>query len=104
MRNLILAAVLGAGFLAFSGNTASASHFHGGRISGGWGYGHYGHSHRPYAPARGHLHYHNTGHFHRTPDVIVPHRGHYHVIPGNLHYHNTGHYHFHRGHHHHGHR
>lgn len=38
--------------------------------------------------------YHDTSHWDYHPTEVIPHRNHYHVVPGHYHLHNTGHYHW----------
>ena len=62
----------------------------GGYVTPGYGgYGGYGGGYGGYGGV-----YHNTGHYDYHPTTVVPHRGHYHVVPEHYHYHNTGHYHY----------
>ena len=76
------------------------------QVEAGHRHNHYGHNHGGYrygsgfrsqnfgyygSPWRGN--YHNTGHYDYHPTTVVPHRNHYHVVPGHYHWHNTGHWH-----------
>lgn len=38
--------------------------------------------------------WHDTSHYDYRPTQVIPHRDHYHVIPGHYDYHRTGHWHY----------
>lgn len=60
---------------------------------GGFNRGHYG-----YGGGVAHRTWHDTSHYDYHPPTLVPHRNHYHVIPGHYDLHQTGHWdtHYHR--------
>jgi len=100
---ILIAALCGAGLTqelqaGHGHNHGHHNHGHNHHNHGsGWGGG-YGNSWGYVSPGYGGYYgsygrYHNTSHWDYHPTTIVPHRGHYHVIPGHYDWHNTGHWH-----------
>ena len=70
-------------------NLYGHTHNHGYRYGTGYRSGNYGYYGSPWRQG-----YHNTGHYDYHPTTVVPHRNHYHVVPGHYHWHNTSHWHY----------
>ena len=98
---LLVAVVFGLGLLA-SANSASADPYGYGSYGNygyagyrpGYGYGYgYQNNYNTYQPSYGAT-WHDTSHWDYHPSHIVPHRNHFHYVPGHYDYHQTGHWHW----------
>lgn len=79
----------GSGFGGAYASPGLSIHFGSSRGYTGFGHGGYGNGF-----GRGHAHrtWHDTSHYDYHPPSLVPHRNHYHYIPGHYHWHQTGHW------------
>jgi len=104
MRTVMMITFVGAAAIIASGSEAQAQScryggggYRGGYSSGGISIGFYGGRGISYgasyhrAPRRSW--YHDTSHYDYHPTQVIPHRNHYHVIPGHYDLHRTGHWH-----------
>src|SRR5690606_7166545 len=97
MKTLAIAIAAAAGMFLMTSGSAQA----GGCGYGGYGYGGYGRSSfygggfsGGYGLGYRQTTWHDTSHFHYTPNRIIPHGDHYHVQPGGVYLHRTGHWHY----------
>lgn len=93
MKTIALATLAAAALFLAAPDRAKAQWY------GGYGYyqpyyGHYHHNVNPWTAWRsgGHLHWHDTSHYHYQPPSIYRHRNHYHYQPGGYYLHQDGHW------------
>jgi hypothetical protein len=97
MKALALTVVAAISLFAAGTSSAQAQWYGSYGGYGGWNqpyYGHYHHNVNPYTATwgGGHLHWHDTSHYHYQPPTVVPHRNHYHYQPGGYYLHQQGHW------------